>query len=108
MFYGKKMIIFIKHSILDVWNGSQRNTWDCLIYAKLIIVFTPNLESSPYLDVIHGSTTFKQTKGSPSTAWKVSKYGVISGRNFPVFGLNTGKYGPKIAPHLDTFHPVKG
>ena len=29
-------------------------------------------------------------------AWKVSKYGVISGPYFPVFGLNTGKYGPEI------------
>ena len=26
-----------------------------------------------------------------STAWKVSKYGVISGSCFPIFGLNTGK-----------------
>ena len=27
------------------------------------------------------------------TAWKVSKYGVFSGRYFPVFGLNTEIYG---------------
>ena len=27
------------------------------------------------------------------TAWKVSKYGVISGPYFPVFGLNTDIYG---------------
>ena len=40
----------------------------------------------------------------PGTAWKVSKYGVISGPYFPVFGLNTGKYGPEITPYLDTFH----
>ena len=48
------------------------------------------------------------------TAWKVSKYGVISGPYFPVFGLNTdfvfkpntGKYGPGITPYLDTFHAV--
>ena len=33
------------------------------------------------------------------TAWKVSKYGVIS-------GPNTGKYGPEITPYLDTFHAV--
>ena len=33
------------------------------IYAKLIIVFTPNIESSPGSEVIHGSTTFKLTKG---------------------------------------------
>ena len=37
------------------------------------------------------------------TAWKVSKYRVISGPYFPVFGLNTGKYGPEIIPYLDTF-----
>ena len=53
-----------------------------------------------------------------STAWKVSKYGVISGPYFPVFGLNTGKiiqekfslntgkYGPEITAYLDTFHAV--
>ena len=50
------------------------------------------------------------------TAWNVSKYGVISGTYFSVFGLNTdiyavfspnkGKYGPKITPYVDTFHTV--
>ena len=40
------------------------------------------------------------------TAWKVSKYGVISGPYFPVFGLNTAKYGPEMTPYLDTFHAV--
>ena len=43
---------------------------------------------------------------SPIIAWKVSKYGVISGPYFPVFGLNTGKYGPEISPYLDTFHAL--
>ena len=32
---------------------------------------------------------FKLQIVMPSTAWKVSKYGVISGPYFPVFGLNT-------------------
>ena len=36
----------------------------------------------------------------------MSKYGVISGPYFPVFCPNTGKYGPKITPYLDTFHAV--
>ena len=40
------------------------------------------------------------------TAWKVSKYGVISGPYFPVFSPNTGKYGPEITRYLDTFHTV--
>ena len=34
----------------------------------------------------------------------MSKCGVISGPYFPVFGLNTGKYGPEITPYLDFFH----
>ena len=37
---------------------------------------------------------------------EVSKYGVISGPYFPVFGLNTGKYGSEKTPYLDTFHAV--
>ena len=36
----------------------------------------------------------------------MSKYGVISGPYFPVFGINTGKYGPEITPYLDSFHAV--
>ena len=50
------------------------------------------------------------------TAWKVSKYGVISDPYFPAFELNTkylsvfspnaGKYGPEITPYLDTFYAV--
>ena len=36
----------------------------------------------------------------------MSKYGVISGPYFPVFGLNTGKYESEITPYLDTFHAV--
>ena len=40
------------------------------------------------------------------TAWKVSKYGVFSGPHFPVFGLDTGKYGPEKPPYMDTFHAV--
>ena len=42
----------------------------------------------------------------PSSAWKVSKYGVISGPYFAVFELNTGKCGPEITPYLDTFQAV--
>ena len=36
----------------------------------------------------------------------MSKYGVICGPYFPVFGLNTEKYRPEITPYLDTFHAV--
>ena len=30
----------------------------------------------------------------------------FSGPYFPVFGLNTGKYGQEETPYLDTFHEV--
>ena len=33
------------------------------------------------------------------TAWKLCKYGVFSGPYFPIFGLNTGKYGPETVPY---------
>ena len=36
----------------------------------------------------------------------MSKEEVISGTYFPVFSLNTGKYGPEIIPYLDTFQAV--
>ena len=36
----------------------------------------------------------------------MTKYGVFSGSYFPVFGLNTGKRGPKKILYLDTFHAV--
>ena len=70
------LTIFAKHSILNVWQGSEyafgllmlfcygskRDTQECLIYTKLFIVFTPNSDFSHYSEVIHGSTTFKVTK----------------------------------------------
>ena len=39
-------------------------------------------------------------------AWKLSKYAGFSGPYFPVFSLNTGKYGPEKSPSLDTFHAM--
>ena len=36
----------------------------------------------------------------------MSIYGIIFGPRFPVFGLNTGKYGPEITPYMDTFHAL--
>ena len=40
------------------------------------------------------------------TALKVSEYGVFSDPYFPVFGLNTGNYGPEKTSYFDTFHAV--
>ena len=43
--------------------GFKTNTQERLICAKLIIVFTLNLEFSSYSEVIYGTTTFKLTIG---------------------------------------------
>ena len=70
--------------------------------------FNVNIRRSVYPWVVSWCEyyeNFYQFKKS-STAWKVSKYGVISGRYFPAFGLNTGKYGPEITAYLDAFHAV--
>ena len=40
------------------------------------------------------------------TARKMPIYGVFSGPYFPVFGLNTGKYGPEKTPYLEIFCAV--
>ena len=42
--------------------GYKRDTRERLIYAKLIVVFTPKLEFPLNFEVIHGSRTFKLTK----------------------------------------------
>ena len=41
-----------------------------------------------------------------NTAWKVSKYKVFFGLYVPVFGRNTGKYGPEKIPYLNILHAV--
>ena len=66
----KLLTIFAKHAILHVWQGSEYSRvlnmpldyLNCfavvlrihsLIYTKLLIVFTPSLEFSPYYEVIY-------------------------------------------------------
>ena len=42
---------------------------------------------------LNKKTEIKLSTDTVTTAWKVSKYGVISGPYFPVCGLNTETYG---------------
>ena len=79
------------------------------ISIKMTRLFSSNVVASHWraLSVDALDETYQLGKLHHVTAWKVSKYGVISGPYFPVFGLNTGKYGPEITPYLDTFHAVR-
>ena len=77
----KPFTVFAKSSILDVWLGSEytsavKHLW-WTFFVKIALC-----------------------------AKKVSKYGVFSGPYFPVFGLNTRKYGPEKTPYSSTFHAV--
>ena len=87
-----------------LWNNERR-----LLNGKTIIIFFDH-----YRKNVVNVTICKVEKSKKvyylslkNTAWKMSKYGVFSGPYYPVFGINTGKYGPEKAPYLNTFHAVK-
>ena len=71
----KDSMLPIQSGVTGHWNGIRS------ILLKFIIRFLELISDCP----------------RTITSWKVSKYGVISGPYFPVFGLN---------PYLDTFHAV--
>ena len=66
----------------------------------------PGDEQHDLTDLYNHIITIKYCNRICYTGWNVSKYGDISGPYFPVFSLNTGKYGPETIPYLDTFHAV--
>ena len=83
-----------------------RNTSEWLL---LFFLFTKFVISAFYLAVIflfHEYQVFAFIFLNNITAWKVSKYGSYFWSHFPVFGLNTGRYGLEITLYLDTFHAV--
>ena len=61
-------------------------------------VFTESYNENPY--------KFPNQLWKNFTAWKVPKYGIISGSYFPEFSPNTEKYGQERTPYFDTFHSV--
>ena len=92
------------------FNGLFNGKLSC----ALNLIFIKSLPYSPFLPsfIVYISVHFFNTS-SFSSAESKTKYRVISGPYFPVFGLNlsvfspnTGKYEPEITPYLDTFHAV--
>ena len=77
--------------------------------ALLALLTVPKFPPFVLILIKKGQSELKGIKWffSVDTAWKVPKYGVVSGTYFPVFSPNTGKYGPEITPYLDTFHAVR-
>ena len=88
------------------WNVASLNI---LVYEviNLTIIWTLNRQVFPlqrgksevtcplHNNKLYGTWKKKMYNENVITAWKVSKNEVFSGRYFPVFGLNRGKYGPE-------------
>ena len=88
----------------------ERKPWINIKILKLCSAYIINIANinMSILEDSFSAVKIKQLQVSISkvTAWKVSKYGVFSGLYFPVFRLNTGKYGPEKTPYLGTFYAV--
>ena len=112
------LLLFLKIRILkNFWNFTRKHLFWSLFSIKLQKLLKNTFF---YRTPLVAGCTIKSTKGNMGlgviltigtilTTWhtrKLSKYGVTSGPYFPVFGLNTGKYGPEITPYLETFHAV--
>ena len=67
-----------------------------------------NLSVNSRLLYINKKNYIKYHAGEPINRQQVLKYGVFPGPYFPVFSINTEKYGPDKPPCLDTFYAVNG
>ena len=79
---------------LDIANENMPNVGSCDYY-----LYTHEKK-------IYNTKKLKVTFSTEVTAWKVSKCRGFSDPYFPVFGLNTEKYGPGKPPYFNIFHAV--
>ena len=96
------MLVLWKISFWEIW--ILRPWWQSYFNGKL---FWRTWNQVKILKNLQPRVNSYEVKIPINTAWKVSKYGVSSGPYFPVFALNTEKYGPEKTPYLDTFHAVE-
>ena len=88
-FRNNKGIYHPEHSNNDFenWNIAYHNLWDTFMTWILLYY---RLKTNYLMVTINFQATIYEVN---ITAWDMSKYGVISGPYFPVFGLNTENYG---------------
>ena len=89
-----------------------------MIFHNTVMLYNPFHASEPFLyplktlgnlwfsDVFWRFQRFFSDCYASNTMWKMSKYGVFSGKYFPVFGPNTGKNWPEKTSYLITFLAV--
>ena len=91
---------------------------NCTLFG-LLFVFSPSLftktcKTLTQVSLLHeedwlnrgASALLQYGQTQYDIAWKIFRYGDFSGPDFPVFSLNTRKYGPEKNVHLDTFYAV--
>ena len=99
------IFVLVNNKIVAKNHGAIRNFLEPPIFAKNVF-FNSSYFKCLLIPIIFVDTLFT-TVFRTQIVWKVPKYGVFSGPYFPVFGLNTGKYGPEKTPYLDTFHAIR-
>ena len=87
------IFVLVNNKIVAKNYGAIRNFLEPPILAKNVF-FNSSYFKCFLIPIIFVDTLFR-TIFRTQTVWKVPKYGVFSGPYFPVFGLNTGKYGPE-------------
>ena len=87
------IFVLVNNKIVTKNHGAIRNFLEPPIFAKNVF-FNSSYFKCLLIPIIFVDMLFR-TIFRTQTVWKVSKCGVFSGPYFPVFGLNTGKYGPE-------------
>ena len=100
--------VVFHNSLLFVVDCCIEQITSGILVLKTIEIIFKNYEISWNLKRFWLTGNMKSELPDMHTAWKVSKYGVISGPHFSVFSPNAGKYEPEITPYLNTFHAVAG
>ena len=94
--------VVFHNSLLFVVDCCIEQITSGILVLKTIEIIFKNYEISWNLKRFWLTGNMKSELPDMHTAWKVSKYGVISGPHFSVFSPNAGKYEPEITPYLDT------
>ena len=88
----------LKYKVLNSKQRSCKNLFSLLLQISLLLsVFRFFSGNYLFIWTEYGDSL---SISYLNTAWKVSKYGVISGPYFPVFGLNTERYG--VSLHIES------
>ena len=98
-------------NLLEITNCNLNGkdlSWGILMEISHLLEFWCKIQYYNFLlYILWFNFGFQESLHEKCTAWKVSKYGVVSGPYFPAFGLNTERYSV-FSPYLSVFSPNEG